>query len=51
MGGPLSVTLSEIYMSKMEDGIVGKRQPKVYKHYVDDTINRRKNNYIYCSMN
>ena len=51
MGGPLSVTLSDVYMSKMEDRIVGKHQPKVYKHYVDDTINRHKNSYICCSMN
>ena len=44
MGGPLSVTLSDIYMSKMEDDVVEKYQPKFYKRYVDDIINRRKEN-------
>ena len=43
MGEPLSVTLSDIYMAKMED-VVEKYQPKFYKRYVDDIINRRKKN-------
>ena len=42
MGGPLSVTLSDIYMRKMEDNIVEKHQPKFYKLYVDDIVNHRK---------
>ena len=46
MGGPLSVTLSDIYMSKMEDDVVEKYQPKFYKRYVDDIINRRKKNQV-----
>ena len=36
MSGPLSVTLSDFYMAKMEDAIVEKHQPKFYKHYVGD---------------
>ena len=44
MGEPLSVTLSDIYMAKMEDDAVEKYQPKFYKRYVDDLINRRKEN-------
>ena len=46
MGGPLSVTLSDIYMSKMEDDVVEKYQPKFYKRYVDDIIYRRKKNQV-----
>ena len=41
MGRPLSVTLSYIYMAKMEDDIVEKYQLKFYKRYVDDIINHR----------
>ena len=41
MGGPLSVTFSDIYMAKMEDDIVDKYQPTYFKRYVDDIINRR----------
>ena len=44
MGGPLSVTLSDIYMAKVEDGVEEKYQPKFYKRYVDNIINRRKKN-------
>ena len=42
----MGVTLSDIYMAKMEDNIVEKRQPKFYKRYVDDIINRRKKNQV-----
>ena len=38
-GGPLSVTLSDIYMAKMEDDIVEKYQPTFYKRYANDIIN------------
>ena len=41
MSRPLSVTLSDIYMAKMEDDIVEKYQPKFYKRYVDDIISHR----------
>ena len=44
MGVPLSVTLYDVYMAKMEDDVVEKYQPKFYKRYVDDIINRRKEN-------
>ena len=40
MRGSLSVTLSDIYMAKMEDDAV----EKFYKRYVDDIINCRKKN-------
>ena len=46
MGGPLSITLSDIYMAKMEDDIVEKYQPMFYKRYVDDIINRCKKNQV-----
>ena len=46
MGGPFSVSLSHIYMAKMEDDVVEKYQPKFYKRYVDDIINRRKKNQV-----
>ena len=42
MGGSLSVSLSDIYMAKMEDDAVEKYQPKFYKRYVDDIIKCRK---------
>ena len=42
MGRPLSVTLSDIYMTKIEDDIVEKHQPTFYKLYIDDIFNRRK---------
>ena len=46
MGGPLSVTLSDIYMDKMEDDIVEKYQPTFYKRYVDDIVNPRRKNQV-----
>ena len=46
MGGPLSVTLSDIYMAQTEDDIVEKYQPMFYKSYIDDIINRRKKNQV-----
>ena len=45
MGGPSSITLSEIYMAKMEDDIE-KYQHKFYKRYVDDIINCYKKNQV-----
>ena len=42
MGGPLSVTLSGIWMVKMENNIVIPHKPILYKRYVDDIVNRRK---------
>ena len=42
MGGPLSVTLSDIWMVKMENNIIMPHKPIFYKRYVDDIINCRK---------
>ena len=42
MGGPFSVTLSDIWMVKMENNVVIRHKPIFYKRYVDDIINRRK---------
>ena len=38
-------------MAKMEDDIVEKHQPKFYKDYVDDIINRRKKNQVNLLFN
>ena len=46
IGGPLFVTLSDIYMDQTEDDIVEKYQPTFYKSYIDDIINRRKKNQV-----
>ena len=42
MGGPLSVTFSDIFMIKMENDIVIPTKPIFYCRYVDDIYNRRK---------
>ena len=42
IGGPLSVTLSHIWMVKMENNIAIPHKPIFYKRYVDHIINRRK---------
>ena len=42
MGDPLSVTLSDIWMFKMENNTVITYKPMFYKRYVYDIINRRK---------
>ena len=44
MGGPLSVTFSDIFMIKMENDIVIPTKPIFYRRYVDDIYNRRKKN-------
>ena len=44
MGGPLSVTLSDIHMIRMETDIVVPIRPIFYKRYVDDIYNRRRKN-------
>ena len=41
MGGPLSVTFSDIYMKKTERKVVGPTKPQFYKIFVDDIINKR----------
>ena len=42
MGGPLSVTFSDIFMIKMESEIVIPNKPLFYRRFVDDIYNRRK---------
>ena len=42
MGGPLSGTLSGIFMVKLERHVVVPRNPPLYRRYVDDSFNRRK---------
>ena len=44
MGGPLSVTFSDIFMIKIENDIVIPTKPIFYRRYVDDIYNRRKEN-------
>ena len=44
MGGPLSVTFSDIFMIKMENDLVIPTRPVFYHRYVDDIYNRRKKN-------
>ena len=44
MGGPLSVTFSDIFMIKMENDIVIPMKPIFYRRYVDDIYSRRKKN-------
>ena len=44
MGGPLSVILSDIFMTKLENDIVRPAKPEYYKRYVDDIICRRIKN-------
>ena len=42
MGGPLSVTFSDIYMVKMENDVVIPSKPIFYHRFVDDIYSRRK---------
>ena len=42
MGGPLSVTFSDIWMVKMESNIVPPHKFTFYKRHVDDIIKHRK---------
>ena len=44
MGGPLSVTFSDIFMIKMENDTVIPMKPIFYRRYVDDIYSRRKKN-------
>ena len=39
MGGPLSVTLADIYIIRMETDVVVPIKPILYKRYVDDIYN------------
>ena len=42
MAGPLSVTMSDIYMVKMEIKVVRPLKLLFYSRYMDDIYNRRK---------
>ena len=44
MGGPLSVICANIFMTKMEEEIVNAENPRFYKRFIDNSINRRKKN-------
>ena len=44
MSGPLSVTFSDIYMTKTEREVFNSSKPKFYKRFVDDIISRRNKN-------
>ena len=44
MGGPLSVIMSNIFMTKLELDVVVPHNPQFYKRYIDDMITRRKKN-------
>ena len=38
MGGPLSVTFSDIYLTKMEEEVIKPANPSFYKRFVDDMV-------------
>ena len=42
MGGPISVTICDIYMIKMEKDVVKPTKPKFYGRFVEDIYVRRK---------
>ena len=44
LGGPLSVTFSDMYMTKMERDVIRPFNPIFYHRYVDDIYNREKIN-------
>ena len=43
MGGPLSVTLSDIHMIRTENNVVKTEKLLFYRHFVDIIIKRKKN--------
>ena len=54
MGGPLSVIFANIFMTKLEKDVVFPKNPKFYKRFVDDSINRRQKDKVdelFQSMN
>ena len=53
MGGPLSVTFSDIYIVKMENDVVIPSKPIFYLRFVDDIYNRRKlgDNFLFDRFN
>ena len=54
MGGSISVVLSDIYVCKMEEDIVGPSKSLFYKPYMDNTYVRRgknKTDELYNALN
>ena len=53
MGGPLSVTFSDIYMVKMENDVVMPSKPIFYWRFLDDIYSRRKlgDNVLFNQLN
>ena len=53
MGGPLSVTFSDIYMIKMENDVVIPSKHIFYCRFVDDSYSRRKlgDNFLFDRLN
>ena len=53
MGGPLSVTFSDIYMVKMENDVVIPSKPIFYHRFVDDIYSRHKlgDNVLFDPLN
>ena len=54
MGGSISVVLSDIYVCKMEEDIVGPSKSFFYKPYIDNTYVRRgknKTDELYNALN
>ena len=53
MGGPLSVTFSDIYMVKIENDVVISSKPIFYRRFVDDIYSRRKlgDNVLFDRLN
>ena len=46
MSGPLSVTLADIHMNRIETDVVVPLRPIFYKRYMDDIYNRRQKNTV-----
>ena len=46
MGGPLSVTLSDIHMIRTENNVVKTEKLLFYRHFVDTIIKRKKNDNV-----
>ena len=50
MAGVISVIMSAIHMNRLEKERVMTLKPKFYKHYVDDTITKRKKNTNFVEL-
>ena len=47
MGGPLSVTLADIHLIRMDTDVVVPTRPIFYKRYADEIYNRRQRNTVH----